>query len=112
MRPYLVAAAALAFVSGVGNFGIPALLGLPVNYLTLTTLIYQRIASFGPGVLPQVAALSVLIAFWRCLAWRCRRWRATGDATRYSGGIACALCPRALALAAGRACAGGHRRSC
>ena len=42
VRPYLVAATALAFVSGVGNFGIPALLGMPVNYLTLTTLIYQR----------------------------------------------------------------------
>ncbi|SDP82611.1 iron ABC transporter permease [Phyllobacterium sp. OV277] len=62
VRPYLVAATALAFVSGVGNFGIPALLGMPVNYLTLTTMIYQRIASFGPSVLPQVAALSVLIA--------------------------------------------------
>ncbi|WP_370631949.1 ABC transporter permease [Phyllobacterium lublinensis] len=62
VRPYLVAATALAFVSGVGNFGIPALLGMPVNYLTLTTLIYQRIASFGPSVLPQVASLSVLIA--------------------------------------------------
>ena len=62
VRPYLVAAAALAFVSGVGNFGIPALLGIPVGYLTLTTLIYQRLASYGPGVLPEVAALSVLVA--------------------------------------------------
>ena len=61
MRPYLVAAGALAFVSGVGNFGIPALLGMPVNYLTLPTLIYEQLASFGPDVLPQVAALSVLI---------------------------------------------------
>lgn len=61
MRPYLVAAGALAFVSGIGNFGIPALLGMPVNYLTLPTLIYEQLASFGPDVLPQVAALSVLI---------------------------------------------------
>jgi iron(III) transport system permease protein len=61
-RPYVVAAAALAFVSGVGNFGIPALLGMPVNYLTLPTLIYQQLSSFGPSVLPQVATLSVLIA--------------------------------------------------
>jgi len=60
-RPYLVAAAALAFVSGIGNFGIPALLGMPVNYLTLPTLIYQQLSSFGPSVLPQVSALSVLI---------------------------------------------------
>lgn len=61
VRPSLIAAAALAFVSGVGNFGIPALLGLPVNYLTLTTLIYQRISSFGPTGLPDAAALSMAI---------------------------------------------------
>jgi iron(III) transport system permease protein len=60
VRQHLVAAAALAFVSGVGNFGIPALLGLPVNYLTLPTLIYRQLASFGPSVLPQVASLSLL----------------------------------------------------
>lgn len=62
VRPHLVAAFVLAFVSGVGNFGIPALLGLPVGYLTLTTLVYQKISSFGPSVLPEVAALSTAIA--------------------------------------------------
>lgn len=61
LRPYILAAMALAFVSGVGNFGIPALLGMPENYLTLATLIYQQLASNGPGVLPQVAGLSLLI---------------------------------------------------
>lgn len=61
LRPYLIAATALAFVSGVGNFGIPALLGMPQNYLTLATLIYQQLASNGPSVLPQVAVLSLLI---------------------------------------------------
>lgn len=61
VRPHLVAAAALAFVAGAGNFGIPALLGLPLGYRTLTTLIYERLASFGPGVLPEVAALSLLV---------------------------------------------------
>jgi iron(III) transport system permease protein len=61
LRPYLIAAIALAFVSGVGNFGIPALLGMPVNYLTLATLIYQQLSSNGPSVLPQVAGLSLLI---------------------------------------------------
>jgi iron(III) transport system permease protein len=60
--PYIVAALALAFVSGVGNFGIAALAGLPVNYLTLTTLIYQKLSSYGPDVLPDVTALSILIA--------------------------------------------------
>ncbi|HTM78464.1 MAG TPA: iron ABC transporter permease [Devosia sp.] len=61
VRPYLAAAAALAFVAGIGNFGIPALLGMPVNYLTLTSLIYQQFSSYGSGVLPQVASLSILI---------------------------------------------------
>ena len=61
LRPYLIAATALAFVSGVGNFGIPALLGMPENYLTLATLIYQQLSSNGPSVLPQVAGLSLLI---------------------------------------------------
>ncbi len=61
LRPYIIAATALAFVSGVGNFGIPALLGMPENYLTLATLIYQQISSNGPAVLPQVAGLSLLI---------------------------------------------------
>ncbi|WP_291551718.1 iron ABC transporter permease [Bosea sp. (in: a-proteobacteria)] len=61
LRPQLAAAALVAFVAGIGNFGIPALLGLPVNYLTLPTLIYRRLSSFGPESLPDVAALAVLV---------------------------------------------------
>ena len=61
LRPQLIAAALLAFVAGIGNFGIPALLGMPVNYLTLPTLIYRRLSSFGPESLPEVAALAVLV---------------------------------------------------
>ena len=63
LRPQLAAAALVAFVAGIGNFGIPALLGLPVNYLTLPTLIYRRLSSFGPESLPDVAALAVLVGF-------------------------------------------------
>lgn len=61
MTPSLVAAAALAFVSCVGNFGIPAFLGIPANYLVLPTLIYQRLAGGGPAALGETAFLSVLI---------------------------------------------------
>ena len=61
MTPAIVAAAALAFVSCVGNFGIPAFLGIPANYLVLPTLIYQRLAGAGPAVLGEIAFLSVLI---------------------------------------------------
>ncbi|MEO8135922.1 MAG: iron ABC transporter permease [Betaproteobacteria bacterium] len=63
MTPPLVAGVALCFVSCLGNFGIPAVLGIPGNYLVLPTLIYQRLAGLGPGVLSEVAVLSMLIGF-------------------------------------------------
>lgn len=57
---HMLAAAMLAFVAAFGNFGIPALLGLPVNITTLPTLIYRELSSYGPSVLADVAGLSVL----------------------------------------------------
>jgi iron(III) transport system permease protein len=61
MTPPLLAGVALCFVSCLGNFGIPALLGIPGNYLVLPTLIYQRLAGLGPDALSEVAVLSVMI---------------------------------------------------
>ena len=63
MTPPLVAGVALTFVSCLGNFGIPALLGIPANYLVLPTLIYQRMAGLGPSALAEVSVLSMLIGF-------------------------------------------------
>ena len=37
------------------------MLGIPVNYTTLPTLIYQRLSGFGPRVLSDMAVLSLLI---------------------------------------------------
>lgn len=62
LRPSLVIGAALAFVAAIGNFGIPALLGIPGRYLVLSTLIYQRLSSFGPKVLGEVGGLSIILA--------------------------------------------------
>ena len=61
MTPPLLAGIALCFVSCLGNFGIPAVLGIPGNYLVLPTLIYQRLAGLGPGALSEVAVLSIVI---------------------------------------------------
>ncbi len=61
MTPPIVAGVALAFVSCIGNFGIPAFLGIPGRYTVLPTLIYQRLSGLGPGVLSEVAILSLLI---------------------------------------------------
>ncbi|MGK6315985.1 ABC transporter permease [Neorhizobium sp. DT-125] len=60
--PGLAAGAAIAFVSCVGNFGIPAILGIPASIYTLPTLIYAKFAAFGPGTFADVSLLSGLIA--------------------------------------------------
>ena len=59
--PALGAGLMLAFVSGIGNFGTPALLAIPARYPMLTTAIYQRLAGFGPRVLAEVATLSMVL---------------------------------------------------
>lgn len=57
----LWAGAAIAFVSALGNFGIPAMLGIPISYFVLPVHIYQTLSSFGPNMLNEVAALSLLM---------------------------------------------------
>lgn len=61
LAPALIAGVALAFVSAIGNFGIPALLGIPGRYTVLTTLIYQRLAGLGPSALAETASLSLVL---------------------------------------------------
>lgn len=62
MGPQLVAASLLAFVAAFGNFGIPALLGMPAGYLTLPTLIFRQLVSSGTGVIDHAAILSMAMA--------------------------------------------------
>jgi iron(III) transport system permease protein len=76
LRPAFVAGAALAFVSAIGNFGVPALLGIPGRYSVLTTLIYQRLSGFGPSVLGEVAALALVLAVLAALGLGLQRWAA------------------------------------
>jgi iron(III) transport system permease protein len=68
MAPSLIAGFALAFVSALGNFGIPALLGAPARYPTLPVLIWRRLASFGPNALADVAVIAALVAGVAALA--------------------------------------------
>lgn len=60
-RSGMITGLSMAFVSNLGNFGIPAMLGIPASYYVLPTLIYQRMAGFGHAMLDQVASLSLLI---------------------------------------------------
>lgn len=59
--PSLAAGIAITFVTALGNFGIPAMLGIPAGYATLPTLIYQKLAGLGTSVLAEVAVLAMLI---------------------------------------------------
>lgn len=61
-RPAIFAGAALSFVAAAGNFGIQAMLGIPGRVPTLITLIYQQLNNSGPGSLPDMAVLSILLA--------------------------------------------------
>ncbi len=62
LRPYLLASLVLTFLAALGNFGIQALLGIPARFVTLPTLIYQRITSFSAGGFEQAAALALVMA--------------------------------------------------
>ncbi|RWX78414.1 iron ABC transporter permease [Neorhizobium lilium] len=59
--PGFAAGAAIAFVSCVGNFGIPAILGIPASIYTLPTLIYAKFAAFDAGTFADISVLSALI---------------------------------------------------
>ncbi|GGE17920.1 iron(III) transport system permease protein [Gemmobacter megaterium] len=61
VAPAALAGAVLAFAAAVGNFGVPALLGIPGRFPMLTTLIYQRLNGFGPSVAGQVAVLALIL---------------------------------------------------
>lgn len=61
LAPAVIAGFALAFVSALKNFGIPALLGVPAHYITLPVLMWQRMASFGVSILQNVAVIGTLM---------------------------------------------------
>jgi iron(III) transport system permease protein len=60
LRPYVGAAAVLAFLGALGNFGIPALLAIPGRYITLPTLLYQEVINFSSDGFGRSAALAML----------------------------------------------------
>ena len=59
LRPALVGAAVLVFVTAVNSFGIPAILGIPAGFVTVTTRIYQDLAfAADPAAFARAIALS------------------------------------------------------
>ncbi len=74
LRPHLLAGMMLAFLAAAGNFGITALLGIPGRFITLPTLIYQRVTSFASGGLNHAAALALLLALVASAALLAQYW--------------------------------------
>lgn len=69
LRPGLLAAFVLSLVANLSDFGIPALIGLPERYTTLTTLVYRYLASATTtNPLPAVSAIGMLLLVLALLA--------------------------------------------
>jgi iron(III) transport system permease protein len=68
VMPSVLAGSLIAFTAAIGNFGVPALLGIPGRISVLTTLIYQRLNGFGPAAAGQVATLALVLAAMAALA--------------------------------------------
>lgn len=86
--PSIIAGAALSFVASIGNFGVPAFLGIPGRYPMMTTLIYQRLQGFGPSALGEVASLALLLTLIAVagLALRALASRSFATVVERSGG--------------------------
>ncbi|MBK1663426.1 iron ABC transporter permease [Rhodospirillum rubrum] len=95
LRPALLAGAALAFVSAIGNFGVSALLGIPGRFPMLTTLIYRRLNGFGPDVLAEVAVLAMCLAGLAGAGLLLQAW-AWGRQNRHAARDTAALAPLPL----------------
>lgn len=96
-RGGILAAASLAFVSAIGNFGIQAMLGIPARVPTLITQIYQQINSLGPTALPNMAALSLVLVALTVAGILLTGWAANRTDTRVDLGS------RPLVMRLGRA---------
>ena len=72
VMPSVLAGSLIAFTAAIGNFGVPALLGIPGRVSVLTTLIYQRLNGFGPGAAGQVAVLAILLTVIAAVALSAR----------------------------------------
>lgn len=74
MTPTLTVGVALAFVSSIGNFGIPLFLGQPAGYQTLPVLIFSRLSGFGPSIISEVAVLAILVSAIAALGVAVQTW--------------------------------------
>ncbi len=83
--PGIIAGAAISFVSCTGNFGIPAILGIPASIYTLPTLIFTKFAAFTSRTFGEVALLSAIIALISVFGLVVQNWALGGRDYRVLG---------------------------
>lgn len=85
MAPAVLSGLVLTFVSAAGQFGVPALLGTPINYQVMTTYIFDLTQTF-PTQFNVAAALAViLLAVCGLSIWFQRRMLAGRSFTTVAG---------------------------
>jgi iron(III) transport system permease protein len=67
LAPVLVGASVVAFVISVTSFGVPAVLGIPAGFTTMTTRIYRDLA-FSADPASYVRALGLAVSLALCVA--------------------------------------------
>ena len=90
LRPALLGAAALVFVVSVNSFGIPAVLGSPAGFGTMTTRIYQDLArSAAPAAFTRVLVLAaaLVVATVTVVAVADRRFGLARSVVRTAGPV-------------------------
>ena len=85
-RPAMAAAAALVFVSGVNSFEVPAVLGIPAGFSTMTTRLYQNLAlSADPAAFTSAVILGAALVMLSAVVVGPADVLAGGDARRPRG---------------------------
>jgi iron(III) transport system permease protein len=70
VRPAIYGGALLAFVSSIDNFGIPAVLGMRVQFYVLTTRIYEALTIPNMPLATAMSVLLVIVALIAMLGFR------------------------------------------
>ena len=75
LRPVFAGAAAIAFVLSVTSFGVPAVLGIPAGFTTMTTSIYRDLAfSSDPESFVRAIGLALVLAVGAALVIALGDW--------------------------------------
>ncbi len=110
LRPVLAGASAIAFVLSVTSFGVPAVLGIPAGFTTMTTRIYRDLAfSSDPSSFGRAVGLAIVLAVGAALVIALADWFLERRRHDRSGAFAGPL-GQAIQITPGPVEEGGGRR--